>query len=81
MGEAWDIAEQVPSSRREWGHKPHFARLICICVVRWPLWCFLSQAFYGLRTVEQGCLVVIILLIAFAAVAVSIDTDECTAGV
>jgi hypothetical protein len=30
---------------------------------------------------EQGCLVVIILLVAFAAVATSLDADECTAGV
>lgn len=53
------VAEQVPRSRREWAHKPHFSRLICICV---------------------GCLVVIILLVAFAAVATSLDADECTAG-
>jgi hypothetical protein len=30
------VAEQVPRSRREWAHKPHFSRLICICVVRQP---------------------------------------------
>jgi len=55
----YEISEQVPTSKRDWSHKPHFSRLICICV---------------------GCLVLMILLVAVTAVALSIDANECSEG-
>jgi hypothetical protein len=55
----YGIAEQAPSSRGDWGHKPHFARLICICV---------------------GCLLLMVVLIALIAVALTLDQNECRNG-